>query len=259
MRALDVLKQVNVIAAEDTRKTRALLTSHGINGRLMSMHAHNETRAAEKAISLLREGKSVALVTDAGTPGVSDPGAKLAALAREAGFLVVPIPGANAALAAFSASGLPESRIMLCGFLPRAANDRRKTLAELQFAPSALVFYEAPHRIVEAVRDMAQMLGEERPVVVARELTKIYESFFSGTLAQALQWLERDADNRKGEFVIIVARDESAAGTESDDSARVLATLVSELPLKQAASLAAQITGVSKKKLYAMGLELKNR
>jgi 16S rRNA (cytidine1402-2'-O)-methyltransferase len=258
LRALDVLRSADVIAAEDTRKTRVLLSHHEISARLVSLHAHNETRASEKVIALLGQGKNVALVTDAGTPAVSDPGAKLVARARQAGFPVVPVPGANAALCAFSASGLQSPRILLWGFLPRAGSERRHALAALTASASALVFYEAPHRIVAAVQDMAEILGVERRVVMARELTKIHESFFTGTLAEAVQWLELDADNRKGEFVVIVEESDSAPRTESDDSARVLATLMSELPLKQAASLAARITGVSKKKLYALGIELKN-
>ncbi len=259
LRALDVLRSVDVIAAEDTRVTRVLLSHYWIEARLFSLHAHNEIRSAEKVIELLQSGKSVAIVTDAGTPAVSDPGAKLVARTREAGFSVVPVPGANAALSAFSVSGLQASRVLLCGFLPRATNDRRAALAETKTSASALVFYEAPHRIVAALEDMAVILGERRQTLIARELTKMHESCFSGTLAEAAQWVESDANNRRGEFVVVVDGVEPPARTESYDSERVLATLLAELPLKQAASLGAEITGVSKKKLYALGLELRNK
>lgn len=259
LRALDVLRWVDVVAAEDTRVTRVLLSHHGIEARLVSLHAHNEIRSAGKVIERLREGKSVALVTDAGTPAVSDPGAKLVARTREAGFPVIPVPGPNAVLSAFSVSGLQVSRVLLCGFLPRAANDRRAALAEMKESASALAFHEAPHRIVAALEDMASILGERRQGLIARELTKMHESFFSGTLAEAVQWLKSDANNRRGEFVVVVEGVEPPARTESYDSERVLATLLAQLPLKQAASLGAEITGASKKKLYALGLELKNK
>ncbi len=258
LRALNVLRGVDVIAAEDTRRTRVLLSHYAIPARLFSLHAHNETRAGEKLIALLKEGKSVALVSDAGTPAVSDPGAKVVQQVRGAGFPVVPVPGANAALAAFSASGLQASRVLLCGFLPRASNERKALLEELKSINAALVFYEAPHRIVAALHDIADVLGKDRPAVIARELTKMYESFFSAKLSEVIEWLGRDEDNRKGEFVIVV--DSSAKTLEVDDreTERILATLIAELPLKQAASLAAQITGASKKRLYALGLTLKS-
>lgn len=258
LRALDVLRGVDVIAAEDTRRTRVLLSHHAISAHVVSLHAHNENRASEKVIAWLERGKSVAVVTDAGTPGVSDPGARVVSHVRDKGFPVVPVPGANAAICAFSASGFRAANVMLCGFLPRSPSERRDHLGHLKNARSALVFYEAPHRIVATVSDMSEVLGPERDAVIARELTKIHESFFAGTLRDAVEWLEQDADNRRGEFVIVIDCAASASRTDEAEAPRVLAALMSELPLKQAASLAARVTGVSKKKLYALGLELKN-
>ena len=258
LRALDVLGAVDIIAAEDTRKTRVLLSHHAISARMTALHAHNETRASEKVIGWLKQGKSVAFVTDAGTPAVSDPGARLVSRVREAGFPVVPIPGASAALCAFSASGLRAANLTVCGFLPRTQNERRDRLLTYKNAHAALVFYEAPHRIAASVRDMAEVLGAEREVVIARELTKIHESFFAGKLRDAVEWLEQDPDNRRGEFVVAIDYAESIEPTHEAEAQHVLAALMSELPMKQAASLAARITGVSKKKLYALGLELKN-
>ncbi|MGH8717781.1 MAG: 16S rRNA (cytidine(1402)-2'-O)-methyltransferase [Burkholderiales bacterium] len=259
LRALDVLKAVDVVAAEDTRKTRVLLEHYSISPRLIALHAHNENEAGEKVIALLQQGKSVALVSDAGTPGISDPGAKVSARVRQAGFPVVPLPGANAALAAFSASGLDASQVAICGFLPRTESQRRTALEGLKSHQAALIFYEAPHRIVSTVNDMAEILGEERSSVVARELTKIHESFFSGTLREAKRWLQEDANNRKGEFVVIVEGEAQREQPDNAATARILKTLADELPLKQAATLAAEITGLSRKKLYALGLELKNK
>jgi 16S rRNA (cytidine1402-2'-O)-methyltransferase len=259
LRALNVLRAADVVAAEDTRRTRALLSHHSISARLLSLHAHNEARVARKVVGLLEQGKSVAFVSDAGTPAINDPGAELVREVRSQGFPVVPVPGANAAVTAFSASGLKAPRVLLCGFLPRDRKERRDSLAELKAVPAALVFYEAPHRIAAALGDMVEVLGADRRTVIARELTKLYESFFSGELKDALEWVEKDEVNRRGEFVVIVDRGQRAQESDDAEARRVLAALISELPLKQAASLASEITGANKKKLYTLGLALKSR
>ena len=257
LRALEVLRAVDVIAAEDTRRTRILLSHYAIAARVIPLHAHNEMRAAERLIAMLKEGQSVALVSDAGTPAINDPGAKVVQRVRESGFSIVPVPGANAALTAFSVSGLQASRVLLCGFLPRKPGERRVLLAELKSVHAALVFYEAPHRIAAALQDMADILGEDRVAVIARELTKMHETFFSAKLQEVLDWLARDEDNRRGEFVVVVDSPGKVSEGDEREAERVLATLIAELPLRQAASLAAQITGANKKRLYALGLALK--
>ncbi len=206
LRALDVLGSADVIAAEDTRNSGHLLTHHGIAAnRLMALHQHNERGAAKKVIALLAQGQSVALVTDAGTPAVSDPGALLVAEVRAAGFRVIPIPGANAALAALSASGLPAPHFLFYGFLPNKSAARRSTLQDLIALPYTLVFYEAPHRILECVADLHSVYGGERQIVFAREITKLFESIHRCTLAEATDWLNADPNNQRGEFVLLIS------------------------------------------------------
>ncbi len=251
LRALDVLGSADVIAAEDTRNSGHLLTHHGITAnRLMALHQHNERGAAEKIIALLAQGQSVALVTDAGTPAVSDPGALLVADVRAAGYRVIPIPGANAALAALSASGLPAPHFLFYGFLPNKSAARRSSLQDLITLPYTLVFYEAPHRIVECVADLHSVYGGERQIVFAREITKLFESIHRCTLAEAMDWLNADPNNQRGEFVLLVSGaivQEEGLDAETE---RVLALLLKELPLKQAVQLAVQITGAGRNELY---------
>ena len=258
LRALDVLGAVEVVAAEDTRNTRHLLQHHGIgDAKLLALHQHNERAGAEKIITLLQQGKSVALVTDAGTPAVSDPGALLVEAVRAAGFRVIPIPGASAAIAALSASGLANPRFLFYGFLPNKSAARRTALQSLADHPCTLVFYEAPHRILECVTDLHAVFGDAREIVFARELTKLFENIHRCTLGTALDWLNRDPNNQRGEFVLLV----SGAAPRNDDldaqAERVLAALLSELPLKQAVGLAVQITGLNKNALYERALALK--
>ncbi|MGB8339207.1 MAG: 16S rRNA (cytidine(1402)-2'-O)-methyltransferase [Burkholderiales bacterium] len=255
LRALDILGSVEAIAAEDTRNTRRLLGAHGISTRLMPLHQHNESRAAQKIIALLRENKSVALVSDAGTPAVSDPGALCVKVVREAGFPVIPIPGACAAVAALSAAGMGEGGFLFAGFMPAKAGARKKMLKQLANFPHALIFYEAPHRIVEFTRDCLAVFGGERKITFARELTKLFEQIHACNLANAQAWLETDVNHQRGEFVVLVegAAAQPDSGAESE---RVLRLLLVELPQKQASALAAQITGAKRNALYELALKL---
>ncbi len=258
LRALAVLGAVDVIAAEDTRVTRKLLQHHGIHARLMAAHEHNERHAAEKIVALLRGGKRVALVTDAGTPGFSDPGAEIVAAARAAGFAVTPIPGANAAVAALSAAGRATDSVLFCGFLPARPAARRKALQALRLLPFLLVFYEAPHRVRETLADLRDTLGPERAVTLAREITKRFESFHTCPLADAEQWVAADPHREKGEFVLLVdGAAPDSAGTEDGATEHTLRVLLAELPLKQAVALAAAITGGGRNQLYARALALR--
>lgn len=255
-RAIEVLRQVSWVAAEDTRHSAPLLKHYGSAARLLAAHEHNEESAAQQVISRLTEGESVALVSDAGTPAVSDPGARLVARVRAAGFRVVPLPGACAAVTALSASGLTESHFLFYGFLPARAKQREETLRELLALPYALIFYEAPHRILETVESLAEVFGVERTLVMARELTKLFETIHSCPLGEAFDWLKADANRQRGEFVLLV----SGAQESSDDGEgeRVLKLLLDEgLPVKQAAKLAHSITGVGKNAMYELALNLK--
>lgn len=255
-RAIDVLRQVPWVAAEDTRHSAPLLKQYGSNARLLAAHEHNEEAAAQQVISRLAEGESVALVSDAGTPAVSDPGARLVARVRAAGFRVVPLPGACAAVTALSASGLAEAHFLFYGFLPARAKQREEALRELSALPYALIFYEAPHRILEAVVSLSLVLWEQRTVVLARELTKIYETIHSCPLGEAHDWLLADANRQRGEFVLLVS---GAPEAEDDgEGERVLKLLLDEgLPVKQAAKLAHSITGAAKNAMYELALSLK--
>lgn len=257
-RALETLGSVDAVAAEDTRVTRRLLAHYGIAKRLIAVHEHNEKRAVGSILALLRDGRSVALTCDAGTPAISDPGALLVAAVRAAGFPVTPVPGPNAAIAALSASGFTAPHHLFYGFLPERAAARRRALAGLAQLPFTLVFYEAPHRVEECVSDLRAVLGDKRRIVLARELTKLFESMHACTLAEAADWLAADAVRRKGEFVLIV---EGAAGAPAanDSGQRALEVLLGELPLRQAVNLAARITGERKNELYRLALQLKGK
>ena len=258
LRALDVLDSADVIAAEDTRNTAHLLTHHGISaGRLMAVHRHNERGAAEKIVALLQAGQSVAFVSDAGTPAVSDPGALLVQAVRAAGLRVIPIPCANAAIAALSASGLAEPHFLFYGFLPNKSAARRRALENVRGVTAALVFYEAPHRIIECVADLQTVFCAEREIVFAREITKLFESIHRCTLGTALDWLNSDPNNQRGEFVLLVSGAQPQPGL-STEIRNTLSLLLEELPLKQAVQLATQITGAKRGELYQLALQMKN-
>ena len=259
LRALEVLKSVDVIAAEDTRHTSGLLSHFGIAKKLIAVHEHNEHQSAEKLLALLLAGQNIALVTDAGTPAVSDPGAIVVDLVRKAGIKVVPIPGASAVIAALSASGISQNGFLFYGFLPASGSARRKALEILKAQAVTLVFYEAPHRIIESVVDMAAILGAERRITIAREITKTFETIYSCELSKAEAWLQADANQQRGEFVLLV---EAAAIKDAaeipEDTVRVLKLLLADLPLKQAVQLTTEITGEKKNVLYELALSLKS-
>ena len=254
-RARELLGDADVIACEDTRHSAVLLRHIGARAKLLALHEHNEARACERVLEHLAAGRTVALISDAGTPGISDPGARTVARVREAGFAVVPIPGPNAAIAALSAAGMREPHFLFFGFLPSKPAARRKEIAGLRPLPHALVFYEAPHRIVETVDDLASGLEPARELVIARELTKTFETVERMPLAQAPAWLAADANRQRGEFVLIVsgAPPPDGPGAESE---RILRLLLAELPLRQAVGLAAQISGAPRNALYRRALEL---
>ena len=258
LRALEILKGVDAIAAEDTRHTSGLLSHFGISKKLIAVHEHNEHQSAEKLLAQLNAGDNIALVTDAGTPGISDPGAVVVDFVRKAGIKVVPIPGASAVIAALSASGIAQNGFLFYGFLPASGAARRKALDALKAQTVTLVFYEAPHRIVESVNDMANVLGEERRVTFAREITKTFETIYSCNLGDAKAWLEADTNQQRGEFVLLIEAAEIKAAEEfSEETVRVLTLLLADLPLKQAVKLAAEISNEKKNDLYEFALQLK--
>ena len=256
-RALEVLQQVDVIAAEDTRHTRGLLQHFGINRPMLALHDHNEDAQAPQLVRRLAAGERFALVSDAGTPLISDPGFPLVRACREAGVAVVPIPGASALITALSVAGLPTDRFRFEGFLPRKATARRELLQGLVEEAATLVFYESSHRVVETLQDMLAVFGACRYAVLARELTKLHETVLSGALPDLLQQVQADDNQRRGEFVLMLA----GAGVQADDSAaeldRCLGVLLGEVPLKQAAAIAAKLVGVKKNAAYQRALQLK--
>jgi 16S rRNA (cytidine1402-2'-O)-methyltransferase len=256
LRALATLGAVHVVFAEDTRHTRGLLAHHGVTAQLAALHEHNEREASRELVRHLEAGRDVALVTDAGTPAISDPGAHAVAAARAAGFDVVPVPGPNAAIAALSVAGVP-GPFAFAGFLPSKPAARRKALQAWRDFPHALVLYEAPHRILECVEDLAAVLGPDRRVVLARELTKAFETIHACALGDARAWLEADADRTRGEFVVIVSGAAAPDGSRAAEAERVLRLLVEAVPVSTAVQLAAAITGGARNELYAQALALK--
>ncbi|MDD5383997.1 MAG: 16S rRNA (cytidine(1402)-2'-O)-methyltransferase [Gallionella sp.] len=257
LRALDVLAAADVVAAEDTRNTAHLLTHHGIGAnRLIAVHQHNERAAAEKIVALLKAGQSVAFVSDAGTPAVSDPGALLVQAVQAAGLRVIPIPGANAAIAALSAAGLAEPHFLFYGFLPNKSAARRSVMQALSGHPYTLVFYEAPHRIVECIADLCAVLGGERQIVLAREITKLFETIHACPLRDTEAWLMSDSNQQRGEFVVLVSGAVPQPGLPAE-ARRILEVLLGELPLKQAVQLATQISGAGRNELYQLALQIK--
>jgi len=259
LRALDVLASVAAVAAEDTRRTRQLLSHYQISARLIALHEHNEGRAAQELIALIGDGNSVAYVTDAGTPGISDPGALLVSRVRAADRRVIPIPGPSAVTAALSVAGVSAQQFLFCGYLSAKAVHRREELRALSQLPYTLVFYEAPHRLSSAVDDMERCLGPERVVVIAREISKLFETFHRCRLGEARAWLEADPNRTRGEFVLVVERASGGRVDALEASQRALEVLLGELPLKQAVGLAAAITGAHRKAMYKRALELKAR
>lgn len=259
LRALDILEQVDVIAAEDTRVSSMLTGHYELSARLLSLHEHNEHRRADEIIALLAAGKRVAIITDAGTPGISDPGAVLVREVANAGFAVVPIPGPSAVIAALSASGVLSPHWLFFGFLPVATKARRDALEHLRELPFALVFYEAPHRVAATMTQLEETFGATRGVVVARELTKKFETIVRGAIGDIARHVESSADAQRGEFVIIVdAPEKMGEAATIDEESRILSTLLAELPLAQAVRVAVALTGAPKNRLYTRALALQS-
>lgn len=258
LRALDVLAASDIIAAEDTRNTAHLLTHHGIVAkRLLALHQHNERGAAEKIVAMLEQGLSVALVTDAGTPAVSDPGALLVETVQNSGHRIIPIPGPSAMVTALSASGLTAPHLFFYGFLPNKSAARQHALQSVARLNCTLIFYEAPHRIEACIADMQTVLGGNRDIVLARELTKMFETLHRCKLSEAVDWLAADANQRRGEFVVLVSPAPEEDDQSDTEALRILDELLQALPLKQAVQLATRITGANRNDLYQAALARK--
>ncbi len=255
-RALEVLQKVNRIAAEDTRHSASLLRHFAIDTPMFALHEHNERHKAEQVLGYLQQGESVALISDAGTPLISDPGYFLVRQAHAAGIKVVPLPGPSALIAALSASGLATDRFCFEGFLPHKSGARCKVLQTLADEPRTLAFYESPHRIEESLNDMAAILGVERPATLARELTKTFETIRHATLGELAEWVAADPNQRKGEFVLLIEGAQHKEDEGLDGETQRIATLLAEeLSVKQAAALAAKISGEKKNAIYKYLLE----
>ncbi len=262
IRAKEVLGEVSLVAAEDTRSTRKLLTHMGIKAGLLSCHKHNERTSAKKVITLLAERKDVALVSDAGTPALSDPGASLVKLVREAGFSVVPIPGASAIVAALSVAAMPADSFFFAGFLPNKQTERRKTLEQLAEIPHTIVIFEAPHRLLDALEDILDILGD-RQMVIARELTKMHETVISGSVSGIIKQLSKG--RVRGEITLVIEGvEEISHGKSCSDPEAVrkaLEHLISEksLSIRDSVDLLVRLTGMTKSQVYPLALEIKQR
>lgn len=252
-RALETLRGVDAVCAEDTRRTRQLLAHFGLERPLLALHEHNEADACAGLVARLQAGQSLALVSDAGTPLVSDPGFRLVRAAREAGLRVSPVPGASALVAALSVAGLPSDRFVYEGFLPAKPGARRERLRALAGEPRTLVFYESAHRIEDALADAAAAFGGQRPAVLARELTKLFETVLDGSLSQLQARVAADPQQRKGEFVLLVHGAGEDAGAQVAEGRRLYAALSAHLPPSTAARLAADLSGAPRKALYGGG------
>lgn len=259
LRALETLKAVAWIAAEDTRHTQRLLSHFGIEGRLLSLHEFNEQQRSQEVIDLILRGESVALVCDAGTPLISDPGYRIVTAAHAARVTVVPVPGPCAAIAALSASGLPTDHFVFEGFLPPKGERRHKRLQALQDEPRTLIFYEAVHRIVDLLESLVEVFGPTRPATLARELTKKFETIRLATLAELFAFVSDHAEQQRGEFVLVVGGAPARTHAVAVEDQQVLKKLLAALPLKQAVKLTQEITGARRHELYALALEWKGK
>lgn len=257
LRALHVLGLVDAVACEDTRNTAHLLTRYGLSKPLLAAHQHNEREVAQTIIARLQAGQRIALVTDAGTPAISDPGARIVDAVLNAGLRAIPLPGASAAIAALSVGGLQNDHFHFVGFLPAKAGQRDAVLTQLRGINATLVLYEAPHRIIDTVAALNNILGPERQIVFAREISKLFEQIHRCALSAASAWLAADTNHQKGEFVLLI----EGAPVNTDDDAletdRILQILLSNCTVSQSATLAAQITGQKKNALYQRALQLK--
>lgn len=255
-RAIDTLKNVDLIAAEDTRHSRKLMNHFAINTPMLSLHAYNESKRTEILLKKLQQNQSIALISDAGTPLISDPGYVLVKKVRENGIPVISIPGPCALITALSASGLKSDRFIFEGFLPEKKLARQNKLKYLLYETRTIIFYEAPHRILDLMEDMLLIFGSERQGVLARELTKTFETIHAGTIEQINSWLTEDSNQQRGEFVVLIKGNEHALKNSDLEIQRILQILLAELPIKQSILLAAKITNEKKNKLYAQALTL---
>ena len=255
-RARAVLSEVNLILAEDTRRTRVLLQHYGIETRAIAFHEHNETDLVERLVERLREGEDLAVVSDAGTPLISDPGFELVRRLHREGLEVVPVPGPSALLCALSVACVPVDRFVFEGFLPARRGARRARLAQLDDEPRTMVFYEAPHRIVEALADLGDAFGGSRPAMIAKELTKLHETLQGGTLDELRGWVAGDEQRRRGEFVLVVGGADDPQPRVEIDAAQLLAELLEDVSVKRAAEIAAKLTGARRNTLYKQALAL---
>lgn len=253
-RAVNILGKSDVILVEDTRRSRILCRNYNITPRFKVFNEHNEQRQVPHILDLLAQGLQIALLSDAGTPLISDPGYRLVAAARNCGVKIVPIPGPCAAIAAVSVSGLPTDKFIFEGFLPPKTAARKKILAQLKHETRTLIFYEAPHRITATVQDMQECLGQERSAVLARELTKVYETIYLGSLQELALWMQDNPEQRQGEMVLLIAGATNSAPTRVASQEQILPILLAELPLTQAVSLASKLTGIKKNTLYRLAL-----
>ncbi|MGC8121616.1 16S rRNA (cytidine(1402)-2'-O)-methyltransferase [Marinobacter sp. VGCF2001] len=257
-RAQNVLAAADLVAAEDTRHSARLLQHLGLSKPLLALHDHNERDRVGRILSALDEGRHVALISDAGTPLISDPGYIVVREARKAGHEVSPVPGACALVAALSAAGLPTDRFLFAGFLPAKRSGRRSALAELREQVATLVFYESPHRILDLMQDVLDEFGPERECVLGRELTKAFETFYSGSVEEVLAQLQADPNGTRGEFVVMVrGNDEMPDASGNLDADALLKLLVAEMPVKKAAKIVAEVSGLKKNELYQRALQLK--
>ena len=257
-RAMVVLEKVAAIACEDTRNTAQLLKQLGLHKPLIAAHEHNEREAADKIIARLQQGESIALVSDAGTPAVSDPGARIVDAVRAAGLKVVPLPGASAVITALSASGLVNDQFHFVGFLPNKTGQRNSALTALINVTATLVFYEAPHRIIDTVAALTALFPGTRKIVLGRELTKLFEEIHRCDLTEASAWLAADSHREKGEYVVLLEGASPDADAEQTEARRIIAILLGSCSVKQAATLAAQITGQKKNALYDLALSMQS-
>ncbi|WP_199609666.1 16S rRNA (cytidine(1402)-2'-O)-methyltransferase [Flocculibacter collagenilyticus] len=254
LRALDVLKEVNVIAAEDTRHTMKLLNHYQISTKTMALHDHNEKQIAAKVVERLQQGQTIALVSDAGTPLISDPGYALVNACREAGVTVMPIPGPSATIAALCCAGLPTNEFSFRGFTPPKSHARQAFYQKLAGLSETMVCYESPRRLLASIEDLIVIMGEQQQIVMAKELTKTYETFFYGTAIQLKEWLVEDENRQKGEIVLIIKGKEKAATAIPEEAMTLMTLLQEELPLKKAAAITAKHFDLKKNDLYKAGL-----
>lgn len=257
-RAIETLRDVDLVAAEDTRHSRRLINHLGIKCRMLAYHEHNEDQQAVQLIERLRQGESIALISDAGTPLMSDPGYRLVKMAHEQGVRVIPIPGACAAVAAMSASGLASDRFCFEGFPPAKQGARQRVFQALQYEARSMIFYVSCHRIQNTLLDMMEIFGQDREATLAREITKQYETIRKANLGTLHDWVVADEMQQKGEFVVVVAGVEVVPSSDEKETDNLLGVLIEELPLKQAAKIAAKISGKNRNQLYSRALEIKN-